>query len=217
MRIAFIVLVALLVPVVYGATIHGTVYDFELKPARNAVVEINTVPKQVIVAKEAFYSLTVPAGSYTIDARLLSQKEVVAAVSENITVSQEGTYTLDLLTFPLIDELSPVDEVISVDTSLMQERGTSLYWILGAVVIAVICIAIYLVRKTRKQPLQVQLHPDLEQVLAFIKKEGTTTQLALRHQFPLSEAKISLMLTDLEAKGLIKKIKKGRGNVITLP
>ena len=33
-------------------------------------------------------------------------------------------------------------------------------------------------------------------------------------KFPDSEAKISLVLTELEAKGKIKKIKKGRGNII---
>ncbi|MHC1584962.1 MAG: helix-turn-helix transcriptional regulator, partial [Candidatus Syntropharchaeia archaeon] len=32
----------------------------------------------------------------------------------------------------------------------------------------------------------------------------------------LSEAKISLMITDLENRGLVTKIKKGRGNVIIL-
>jgi uncharacterized membrane protein len=30
----------------------------------------------------------------------------------------------------------------------------------------------------------------------------------------MSEAKISLMLTDLESQGKIRKIKKGRGNVV---
>ncbi len=32
----------------------------------------------------------------------------------------------------------------------------------------------------------------------------------------LSEAKISLILTELEHKGKVEKIKKGRGNVILL-
>ena len=32
----------------------------------------------------------------------------------------------------------------------------------------------------------------------------------------LSEAKISLILTELEHKGQIEKVKKGRGNVIIL-
>ncbi len=36
----------------------------------------------------------------------------------------------------------------------------------------------------------------------------------IRKNFPYSEAKISLMIDELEAKGLVKKVKKGRGNLI---
>lgn len=58
---------------------------------------------------------------------------------------------------------------------------------------------------------------DLKQVLDVIKKEGgRTTQKELRKHIPLSEAKVSLMVAELEAKGKIEKIKKGRGNIIKL-
>ena len=50
-----------------------------------------------------------------------------------------------------------------------------------------------------------------------IKKEGgRISQKDLRKQIPLSEAKISLMIAELESKGVIDKIKKGRGNIIIL-
>ena len=32
----------------------------------------------------------------------------------------------------------------------------------------------------------------------------------------MSEAKISLMIAELEHKGLVEKIKKGRGNIVVL-
>ena len=55
------------------------------------------------------------------------------------------------------------------------------------------------------------------EVLKFIKKEGKrTTQKDIRKQFPLSESKISLVISELEEKELIKRIKKGRGNIIIL-
>lgn len=58
---------------------------------------------------------------------------------------------------------------------------------------------------------------DLDALMSFIRKEdGRTTQKDIRKQFPLSEAKISLMIAELEDKGLIKKIKQGRGNIIVL-
>ncbi|MEK6827817.1 MAG: hypothetical protein AABX78_00550, partial [Nanoarchaeota archaeon] len=58
---------------------------------------------------------------------------------------------------------------------------------------------------------------DLEHLIKIIKKEdGRTTQKDIRKQIPLSEAKISLMIAELEHKGIIEKIKKGRGNIIIL-
>tara|TARA_B100000315_G_C14401356_1_gene506635 strand:+ start:28 stop:804 length:777 start_codon:yes stop_codon:yes gene_type:complete len=72
--------------------------------------------------------------------------------------------------------------------------------------------------KVEKQASTEELVEDLaDKVLNFIKQnDGRTTQKDIRKQFPLSEAKISLVITELEHKEIIKKIKKGRGNVIIL-
>jgi uncharacterized membrane protein len=51
-------------------------------------------------------------------------------------------------------------------------------------------------------------------VLEIIKKEKRITQKDIRKQLPDSEAKISLVISEFEAQGIIKKIKKGRGNII---
>ena len=56
----------------------------------------------------------------------------------------------------------------------------------------------------------------LDQALEIIKKhDGRITQKELRQEMMyLSEAKVSLIVTELEHKGKVEKIKKGRGNVI---
>jgi uncharacterized membrane protein len=72
------------------------------------------------------------------------------------------------------------------------------------------------------QPLQptvqnLLLPEDCRQVLSIIEKnDGRITQLDLRKMLPYSEAKVSLIVSDLESRGLVKKIKKGRGNVLIL-
>jgi len=53
-------------------------------------------------------------------------------------------------------------------------------------------------------------------VLDIIVEEGRITQTELRTRLPYSEAKVSLLVADLEDRGLIKKIKKGRGNILIL-
>ena len=58
---------------------------------------------------------------------------------------------------------------------------------------------------------------DLQEVLSIIREhEGRITQKDLRLLLNCSEAKASLMVTDLEDRGLVKKVKRGRGNVIIL-
>ena len=58
---------------------------------------------------------------------------------------------------------------------------------------------------------------DLSKVLEVIKKnDGRITQKEIRKQLSLSEAKISLVISQLESEKKIKKIKKGRGNIIIL-
>jgi len=58
---------------------------------------------------------------------------------------------------------------------------------------------------------------QLEKLVEYIKTEGgRVTQKDIRKKFPFSEAKISLMIAELEDKGVLKKIKRGRGNIIIL-
>jgi LPXTG-motif cell wall-anchored protein len=62
-----------------------------------------------------------------------------------------------------------------------------------------------------------EIEPDLQNILDFLKREGgRTTQKDLRREIPFSEAKISLMISELESKKKVRRIKKGRGNIIIL-
>ncbi|MBD3260043.1 hypothetical protein GF371_05465 [Candidatus Woesearchaeota archaeon] len=70
--------------------------------------------------------------------------------------------------------------------------------------------------EAKKQEKESKTEDDADKILSFIKQEGgRTTQLDIRKRYPsYSEAKISLIIADLEEQGKIKKIKKGRGNII---
>ncbi|MCK5316407.1 MAG: hypothetical protein KAJ55_00755, partial [Anaerolineales bacterium] len=61
----------------------------------------------------------------------------------------------------------------------------------------------------------VGLPDDLRELLGMIHDMGgRVTQKELRKKLNCSEAKVSLMIIDLENRGLITKVKKGRANVI---
>ncbi len=54
-------------------------------------------------------------------------------------------------------------------------------------------------------------------VIELLKRSGSRlTQKEIRERMQLSEAKISLIIAELEDAGVVKKIKKGRGNIIIL-
>ena len=61
-----------------------------------------------------------------------------------------------------------------------------------------------------------EMDEDLNNIYNIIKKEKRITQKELRKDSILSEAKISLIITQLEKENKIQKIKKGRINIIIL-
>lgn len=61
------------------------------------------------------------------------------------------------------------------------------------------------------------LPADLQEVMGIIRGHGgRITQKDLRSRLKYSEGKVSLMLADLERRGLVEKFKRGRGNIIIL-
>jgi uncharacterized membrane protein len=65
---------------------------------------------------------------------------------------------------------------------------------------------------------EASLPDDLKEILDLIRANGNRiTQRELRKKSPYSESKVSLMLSDLEERGLVEKFKRGRGNIIRIP
>lgn len=223
-----------------AATIHGSVFDFSLKKLDSVIVEINTTTKQVAVVQNGSYSFNVPNGAYTIKAKSVEKNEAITHLEENVTISQDGSYVLDLILYPdfgeLEGEISKIDTDKSMDETDKIQNNKYQKIIFVAVIFLFIFVIIligayYFNRGIKQKKLQDKLQEkaekpkpeekyedgDLEQIIKIIKEEGgRATQKEIRKQIPLSEAKISLMIAELEHKGVIDKIKKGRGNIIIL-
>ena len=198
----------LLASVVHAATLQGMVYDWSLEPV-DAVVEINTMPRQVAVAKHG-YSFTAPAGEYTIKARKGDD-----VISENITILDDGSYVLDLILLPdlSIEEslMQSSDEIIQ-DFPIPEDEPFNPY--LTLIIVGVLALVLVVVKILRKKD-HTKLDPDLRAIMDLITKSGgRVSQKEIYKQLPWSEAKVSLMLDDLESRQLIRKIKKGRANII---
>lgn len=208
----------------FAATIKGNVYDLELDNIQDAVVQINSTPIQTFVSKEGAYVFEVPEGKYLIYAK---QDEKDLFAKEKITIVKDGVFVVDLILFPNLEE----EEFLFNETEEeIEEEETPIfsYVILISLFLLIILFFIRMESKNKteavqnkpatdhQQPTTNKLDELAQQILDFIKKEqGRVTQKEIREQFPLSEAKISLIITELEEKGFVKKIKRGRGNIIT--
>lgn len=220
----------LLASLASAAVIRGTVYDIGLDRARNAVVEISTVPRQVVVAANGTYSFTVARGEYVLAARAVRNGAVTAQTTERLTVKDDGEYVLDLILFPEIDNQTDIFEgVEEIAPEEALDRTTPvviLLWLIGSLVIA-FGWAWFHKRKVGVQHGKPGVpaggakpgfgQAELDAITAYVRDQGgRTTQKEIRKHVGLSEAKVSLILADLEHHGVIEKIKKGRGNIVIL-
>lgn len=246
---------------VSAATLHGNVYDYDLNVVDKAVVEIDTVPVQRFVATNGEYSFELAPGTYTVKAYWKTNEYDNESITETVTISKEGSFILDLIFFPGIEQ-DIIDEELLVDLEQESQKEFSLAAIIAFIVFLVLVVFVGIVvyyekrfildiqkkinkeeaalqkkskdrkkhaNKIRDEKEEAMTQKDMkeekdtdsddykQQLLDLIKKEGgRTTQKNIRREIPLSEAKISLLITELEHKGKVKRIKKGRGNVIVL-
>lgn len=217
------------ISIVYAAKIEGAVYDLSLKRQTSVIVEINTSTKQLFVVQNGTYYFDVPNGFYTIKVKSVEKNEMITQLTENLTVAQEGAYTLDLILYPDLGEIEKAVNEIDIGNSSIKNNEAKnkkdySFTITLVVMLSlslIIAIGMYYIRKSIKQTANKHETSNedeyLNQVLKIVSQEGgRTTQKDIRKQIPLSEAKISLMIAELEHKGVIEKIKKGRGNIIIL-
>lgn len=216
-----------------AATLRGTIYNLNLDPEPNVLISINTQPEQKLLAKEGSYIFVLNSGKY-----MLTAKKGTLEIEEEVDISQEGDYTIDIFLIP--DTADEEDLWNETQQELVEEEPGGLKW-QYAVALLIILWALWRYQKVRRKfgPLRLfrkkikeeskktlEQHREelakepgsLDKALEIIKKhDGRISQKELRKEMLyLSEAKISLILTELEHKGKIEKVKKGRGNVVIL-
>jgi len=203
-RIALLalVLVSFLLGTCDSAVIYGNVYKWDtLEIVKGAIVTIKDDKVQRMVSENGSYLFEVENGTYTIIAKW---KDLIAV--ENVTVRGKTRY--DIILFPCLE--------ISEPPELFEENENPIVLYLITVAICSITIA-FTALKIKRKKYREDLPEDLMKVLEAIRKEGgRITQRDLRKKLGYSEAKLSLILADLERRGLIEKVKKGRGNIVFL-
>jgi uncharacterized membrane protein len=226
-----------------AAKVYGSIYEWSdlEKPIKNVIVEIeeNATRVQYKVSSDGAYSFDISPGNYVLRAKYYINNILELSGEEKLQIYRpDESRNLDLLLIPSIDSGYEYLADINLTGELEPKEPDVSNYI--AVIIVVLLIAIiflfFLWKKKRKPVIPEQeeipsepsandtkpienmnreLPDDLRELYDLIvKKGGRTTQKEIRKDAKYGEAKVSLMLADLEDRGLIKKIKKGRSNII---
>lgn len=233
-----VLLIVSLISGAQAAALHGTIYewsDFD-KPLKNAIIEVNSTPAQYMIATTGTYSFNLSPGGYLIKAKYYRNNILEYTAEEDIRIDHEGDFVHDLLLFPPTDIDYEYLGNINLTEDINTESETNYYTYIAPFLIILLLVSIILYRSRRyksstsditaNEPSSVpapvitenksiELPPDLHELYNLIQKMGgRVTQKELREKMAYSEAKVSLMLDDLESRSLIKKFKKGRSNII---
>ncbi|MFH1399208.1 MAG: hypothetical protein ABIG95_03790 [Candidatus Woesearchaeota archaeon] len=213
-KVGVYLLVIILFAGICHASISGSIYDLSLDKVGNVVVVVNSSPNQRFVSKGGDYEFELPVGHYKIEANLSNGNFTVAHAEEFLDVVDDGDYLLDLFLFPSFEEEEALIDDAEIDVPFADARTTN-YLLVGVLVLLGVAVLLLLRRPGKK--IVVEGSDDLQKVMSIIRAEGgRTTQKEIRKHMPYSEAKVSLIIAELEAKELVEKIKKGRGNIIIL-
>ena len=219
----FVLFVFLFINLVSAAKIYGDIYDLELNKAR-ALVKINSTPEQRMLANGS-YSFDVSLGIYNLEA-IYREKGITYYASEIVKIEKEGNYRIDLILIPQEEEIfandTELNEIIELlPESEAKEKDNFIWLIIALFLLLILVLLIILLYKWRKKKEKEMISeiiraPDKfkKQVIELLKKEKRMLQKDLRKKLNVSEAKLSLLITELEEEGKVKKIKRGRGNIL---
>jgi uncharacterized membrane protein len=190
------------------------------------------------VLGEGNYSVELPPGQYKISAYYYVDGELMYYVQENIIVEGEWMH-YDLVLFPQ-DEFEEVVPFVSYEIGdvpveeIEPPAGDGIMQAMAGIIIVLFfmlgfVLYYFVFNKQANEAVagmgeskphavfRKELDPEEKEVLEILKKsEGMSTQKELRGILKCTDSKMSLLISSLEARGLVKRIKRGREKIVKL-
>ena len=195
MRLAILLL--LLSSLAFPAYIHGEIYSPGFEKINQTVVQVEGKFSYQVVTDKANYSFFLPEGDYRISASNFDENgNLLLFTEQEISVGPEDQ-NIDLVLRP----------------------KTYFEYLIPVAILLLFALIYIIMEKLRPKQLSIpkkqELDDDAKKVLqALDSYEGRATQKELLLSTNFSNSKLSLILTELESMGRIKKFKRGRGNII---
>lgn len=228
----FLILLTLLHP----TTISGEIFNGDnFQRLNNTQITVEDL-NGIVLIQQVFheqYQLEVPDGTYTLRAYYYVNGTLEYYAEHHFQASEEFMQ-FDLVLLPyelqiLLPDSPPppqsntTNETVPPDNPPEEPPDYSLLY--GAVIAVIVLVIAYLLytrlsSSTPKEPTEetaYSLDKDSRKVLKILKEqEGRMYQRELREILKYSETKMSLLITELETQGYIKRIKRGRDNLLKL-
>jgi hypothetical protein len=113
-----------------------------------------------------------------------------------------------------------ITNVVAPCCILMAEAYITALGLLIPIFVALLAIGLYLFfkpeLKVAKPAITKILTHDEKAVIAVIRRRKWITQADLRLSLGMSKAKLSMLLAKMRERGLVKKVKRGRTNIVLL-
>lgn len=227
---AFLVLFVLFAAL-HAANLSGSVYSMDSFDAvHGVVVKAEGVSTYQTFSMDGTYEMDIPAGEYTVKALYYVEGNLQGYAEDRITLG-EGGAAYDFVLFAPDEFESIVGfDVPEVSENIPESRQDWTPFIAGGVLLVVVVAAAYFFlmrkkpeekgvqREEEKLPAEKkELDEEEKKVLEILRNsEGMRNQKELREIMRCTEAKMSLLISGLEAQGYVKRIKKGRENIVKL-
>ncbi len=205
-------LLALLSGIPSAAFVHGDIYGPGMQKMNNTMIRVEGSYSYAMASEGSEYSFFLPEGDYKISASGYGTGgDLESYAEENVRVGGEDQ-RIDLV---------------------MRPAFRTEFLLYGAVVLLFFAVAMAFLWKDKQKapeprmPLMeaaipekreekpVKLDEDMKKILqALESNEKRATQKELKEMLHFSDAKLSLIIAELEEGGYVKKFKRGRGNII---
>lgn len=213
----------------HAANLSGSVYSMDSFDAvRGVVIKAEGDSTYQTFSMDGTYKMDIPPGEYAVKAFYYVEGNLEGYAEDRITLG-EGGAAYDFVLFAP-DEFEGVVgfDLPEVNEEIPEGRQDwTPFIVAGAVLLAAILVAAYFLfgkkkegKGVREGKLPAQKHEldeEEKKVLEILRNsEGMRSQKELREIMKCTEAKMSLLISGLEAQGYVKRIRKGRENIVKL-
>ncbi len=232
-----------LVTLLHSATVYGDIYNAEdFEKMQNVILRINGSVTAQYFIKEGNYSIELLPGAYVFQAFFYDNGTLKYASYDQLVVGEnESGIPFDIILLSP-DMISPLYGVAVEDAAYGKNKGPvdgqakeqgidaiAIFAVIISLLLAAAVSAYFFLQKNQKnaqtaeEPESGAMHSmhdlgeDEKNVIRLLESnEGRMLQRELRQQLRFSETKMSLLLDELEVNKIIKRIKRGRGNIVKL-